>query len=644
MTGALTCLSITVSAGTVTFGGNGSLAISGSMTLLAGTVWSNTGTVTFNSTATGRTITTNGVAISGAITFNGTGGAWTLGSALSNGGSINVSAGTLSTSASNYNITTAGIFTVNGGTLTLNGSTLTVTRGQGQAFTYSSGTVNAGTSTISFTGSPNANFIGGSRTYYNVTWASTISSAQIQDGGNTFNNITMTGRTSAGVNRLFISGNQTINGTLTLSAGTNATMRTFVRSDFTGTARTLTCAAVASLTDIDFRDITIAGAAAPVSGTRLGNCGGNSGITFGAGVNKYWNLAAGGNWGGAIGWATSSGGTPAINNFPLAQDACFFEATGLNSGATVTINGDYNIGAINMSARTGNTMTLATSTSSPEIYGNWTNGTGTTLSGTGLIIFCARTTQTITAAGKTFTQALAINAPSGVVTLQDALTTSSSGALSGALILSNGTLDLNGKTLTLSDTTTTAVFITLTGTKNLTFNGGSLVIATSGTTAFNNSVPTGFTTTAGIGTGTISLTSASAKTFVGGGSTFNCTLNQGGAGALTITGSNTFSNITNTYNATGATSILFTAGTTSTFTDWSANGASGNLLTIGSVTAASHTLSKASGTVNANFLSISRSNATGGAVWNPGLDSINGGNNTGWTFPPSTGNFMAFFM
>jgi hypothetical protein len=34
------------------------------------------------------------------------------------------------------------------------------------------------------------------------------------------------------------------------------------------------------MSDVDFRDITIAGAAAPLTGTRLGNCKGNSGITF----------------------------------------------------------------------------------------------------------------------------------------------------------------------------------------------------------------------------------------------------------------------------------------------------------------------------------------------------------------------------
>ena len=638
------CLDINVSAGTVTF--SGAATISGSMTLLAGTVWSS-GNITFNSTSTGRTVTTNGVEFVGAVTFNGVGGGWTLGSALSARNNIAVFAGTLDTSVSNYSITVSAIgvpgafVNVNGGALILNNSVVS-SAGTG-GFTYISGTLNTGTSTINLSNAT-TQLLGGGRTYYNVSFTSTALTTASITGANTFNNLTIAARAASGIGAVSFAANQTISGTFTVSAGTNASFRTFLLSNTIGTARTLTCAAISTLSDVDFRDITVAGAAAPVSGTNLGDCKGNSGITgFPAAKTVYWNLAGNNNW-SATAWATSAGGSVAANNFPLAQDTAIFTSTSPATGATTTVNGNWNIGTIDMSARTSNTMTLATGTTTPAIYGNWINGTGTTLSGTGQITFGGRTTQTITAAGITFTQGFTIDSPAGTVTLQDALTTSRAAA--GAVTLTNGTLDLNGQTLTLS-ATATATFLTATGTKNLTFNGGSLVLAASGTTAFNNAVPTGFTTTAGTGTGTISLTNASAKTFVGGGSTYNCTLNQGGAGALTITGSNTFSDITNTYSATGATSILFTAGTTSTFTNWNASGASGNLLTIGSVTAASHTLSKASGTVNADFLSISRSTATGGAAWYAGANSTDGGNNTGWIFTaaPSGGNsnFFALF-
>jgi hypothetical protein len=115
---------------------------------------------------------------------------------------------------------------------------------------------------------------------------------------------------------------------------------------------------------------------------------------------------------------------------------------------------------------------------------------------------------------------------------------------------------------------------------------------------------------------------------------------------LTITGSNTFNDITNTVQPA---SILFTAGTTSTFSSFSLSGTAGNLITIGSVTGASHTLSKASGTVSSDYLSISRSTATGGAGWYAGANSTDGGNNSGWIFtaPPapsgSNSNFLMFF-
>jgi hypothetical protein len=247
------------------------------------------------------------------------------------------------------------------------------------------------------------------------------------------------------------------------------------------------------------------------------------------------------------------------------------------------------------------------------------SGTGNTFNGTGI--------QTIRSNGRTVDIPITQNGSGGTLRLLDSLTMGSLRTFT----LTNGTLDLNGNTLTVGST---GSFTTATGTKNITFNGGILVCPAATVTAFNNAQPTNFTTTAGTGTGEIRLTAATAKTFVGGGSTYNCTLSNNGAGALTITGSNTFTTLA---NGVQPTTFTFTAGTTTTVTNWSVSGTAGNLVTINSATAAAHTLSKASGTVSADYLSITNSTATGGATWYAGANSTDVSGNTGWIFtaPPS---------
>jgi hypothetical protein len=660
-TGALTCNDITVSAGTVTFavGTTPTFAISGSMSLAAATVWNIFGSgvlTTFNATSTGKTITTNGAQVT-RFDFNGVGGGWTLGGALTlktaSNTVLSVTAGTFNTG--NYNITSTGTngsdaIVISGSTartVNLGSSTISIAGGGSStlpwdATTTTNLTFSAGSSTITFT-SANAFMAGGGLTYNNVSWTSTgLSIAPGLSGNNTFVNLSLSGRTSsAGLGNFTLSGNQTITNTLTLSAGTDATYRTLLKSDAIGTTRTLTVNSFAAgSADWDFQDITIAGAAAPISGTRFGDCKGNSGITFGAGVTKYWNLAAGGNW-SATGWATTGGGTPAINNFPLAQDTCIFQSTGLNSGATVTISASYNIGTIDMSARTSNTMTLAYNAGA-TLYGNWINGTGTTLSGTSNATFSGRNIQTITSAGKTFTPVIFVSSPSGTVQLADPFTCSNNGS---TFYLTYGTLDLNGKTLTLSGATSQFTTSVTSTTRNLTFNGGTLVLAGSGT-AYNG-VATGFTTTAGTGTGTISLTSASAKTFAGAGATYNCTLNQGGAGTLTISGSNTFNDITATYTATGATTITFTNATTTTVAAFTATGTAGKLLTLNNVTAGGTTavvaLTGGGSVTTPDYLNVKdlsftpfTTNGTAPYKWYAGANSTNSGNNSGILFAAAT--------
>lgn len=267
-----------------------------------------------------------------------------------------------------------------------------------------------------------------------------------------------------------------------------------------------------------------------------------------------------------------------------------------------------------------------------SIYGSLTVSTGMTVSASASTLTFAATsgTKTITTNGKTLDFPITFNGVGGTWQLVDNLTV-------GARIvdLTNGTLDLNGKIFTVGNT-----FRVNAGTKNITFNGGTLLITTGGT-AFNLLSAANFTTTAGTGTGKISLSAAGTKTFSGNGGVYNCTLEQAGAGAVTISGSNTFTTISNSVQPT---TFTFTSGTTQTVTNFNVSGTSGNLVTINASSTTNAILSKSSGIIDVSYCSISRSTATGGARWQAYTTNgnVNGGNNSGWKFSAFSGNGLFF--
>jgi len=562
MTGNLFCQDLTVSAGTVTFaqGTSPSLSLYGSMSLLPDTVWSAFMGITFSSFVTGRTITTNGVTLTNVtIIFNGVGGGWTLGSNFTTTGTLTLTAGTLNTSTSNYTLSATSVSinsTSSAKGLILNSSI--VNTASFSAPTTTNFTFNAGSSQINLTATTSSIVVAATGlTFNNVSFTSTGASTLTISGANTFNTLSFVGRFNTGVNRATFSANQTIS-TLTLNAGATAAYRTMLQSDVIGTPRTL---AVTTLTagaaDYDFRDIAVTGAAAPLSVTRAGDCKGNSGITFPAPKTVYYRATGSGSWGVASpgSWSLTSGGALDNTAFPLAQDTAVFPAaTYPASGSTTTIPSNYNIGTIDMSLRTTNTMTLATTTGTLTIYGNWINGTGITLSGTTLTTFCGRGSQTITSAGKTFTQRFDISTPGGSVILQDAIVLSNT--TSNVISLTTGTFDANGYAVTFSATLGVTGFGTAFGgtqAKTLAIGLGTWTLAGSGVPW--NISGSNLTVT---GTGTISLTSASAKSFTGGGIQTYPTLNQGGTGTLTVADSNRFAAIT----ATTAGTVRLTSGTT----------------------------------------------------------------------------------
>jgi hypothetical protein len=655
ITGGNRCKALTIAgpaSGNVTLAGSTALFIHDDITLPAsGLTRTYTGAITLSGTGAGKTITTNGVTLTSSITVNGVGAEWALADAWNSATfSISVTNGSFDTA--NYNLTFGTLSSGNKNARTINFGSSTVSLGGNVILgTLGSERSNlsfaAGTSQINFSSNSGVTFSGNNQTFYNVSFTSTSLTSATINGTNTFNNLSVAGRTSAGIANIALSADQTINGTLTLSAGTNATMRTFVRSNLIGTTRTLTCAAVAALTDIDFRDITIAGAAAPVSGTRLGDCKGNTDITFVAGANKYWNLSgASHNW-SSTAWATSSGGAVSNDNFPLAQDTCIFEAGSPDSGATLSLNGvSYNIGTIDMSARTTNTITLGIGIATPSIYGNWINGTGVTAVGTGVMTFAGRGSQTLTSAGRTFTQAFTIDTPGGSVTLQDAFETNRS--TSSAVKLDSGTFDANNYNVTLSGSLG-GFSSSNANTRTIAVGSGTWTIPGS-STAWSTNTSVNLTVT---GTGTISMTSASSKTFGGGGSTqySGITLNQGGAGTLTISGNNTFANITNTYSATGATTLNFGT-TTQRVANFTATGTAGKVLTIQGSSATSpctliYTGIDEATAANTDYLTLTGVRAYPLAdTWYAGDNSTNNGS-LGWSFEATpvvvTSNFFLLF-
>lgn len=610
--------------------GSAGITIYGGVTVTAFASRTFNGTITF-STANSVILNFGSMTFtSSTFTFNG-GGTWTLGSALTNAAGITLVSGTLDTSSSgNYSLTTTGI-SLGAGTkaLNLNASTVTLSATTPVSFLSSSTgfTFNAGTSQINCS-STSPTFDGGNFTFYNVTFTSTSITTCSITGTNTFNNLRFSGRATTGLSTITFSNNQTINGSLTVVAPTTSgSSRYNFQSNVFGFPRTISVSGSASFTDTDFRDITNSGTT--WTGTRLGDAGGNSGITFDTPKTVYWNLAGSNNW-NANGWATSSTGTPATTNFPLAQDTAIFTDTSPVASSTITLNVAYNLPTIDFSGRS-NTLTFATGTISPIAYGSITLSSAITLTGTGTITWRHRSgTATITSVGRTWTQRLAFACIGATTEFGDAF--SSTNTLTHSYgTLTNTTYNITATTFDSNNSNTRALNLG-SGTWTMTAGGGTSVWTVATTTGL----------TLNSGNSTISLTSATAKTFYAFGTYYN--INQGGAGTLTINGTSTFNNITNTIQPT---TILFTSATTYTFQNFSLSGTSGNLVTIITNTSGSFaTITKSSGTVSCDYLSIQDIHATGGASWYAGTNSTDVSGNLGWIFtapPISAGNFFMLF-
>lgn len=339
-------------------------------------------------------------------------------------------------------------------------------------------------------------------------------------------------------------------------------------------------------------------------------------------ADRYW---VGGNdtWDATAGtkWATTSGGTGGAA-VPTSSDDVYFDANSASAyvwlGAGVTPCGSLDFTGFTGEFEYGNV----------DVYGDLTLDPGTTytLDGSNTEYFSMEGTgsHTITTNGVTIPSRFTVVTATGTYTLQDDL------VCDRLVSISEGTFDANDHDVTAD------YFFAGTSSPTIYMGSGTWEATTS---SASNVFNTSSTLTLDAGTSTFKATGSgsNAKTFSGAFSSASCrTFNRVEIETDNLTfnlGANFTINelILNTAGFANATKI--TSGRTITVTDFDTNGYAGNLVKLTSVTAASAaTLSKASGIISEDYLSLQDMTATGGATWYAGQHSTNVSGNTGWIF------------
>lgn len=350
-------------------------------------------------------------------------------------------------------------------------------------------------------------------------------------------------------------------------------------------------------------------------------------------ANRFW-VAGTGNWSNSntANWSASSGGAGGAS-VPTTTDNVIFDSLSNATAYTVTVTTNtFTSISLTVGAPASGQVSF-TGAFSISISGstNMSGGTaGINWMHTGNFSQGASGSGTITSNGIIFGGGFIRN-QGGTATLGDDL------QCVGQITATTGTFNANNKNITASSIACSSGTLTL-GSGTHTLTGTGTVFNITGTA----------TITASTGTIKCTNTANTAITFAGGGKTYNNVWFSRGAStaSITISGSNTFTDLKD--DGTVAHSINFTISTTQTVSTFTVSGTAGNLITIQSTSGGTpFSLSKSSGIVSVDYLSIKDSDATGGAAWYAGANSVNTSGNTGWIFtvPPivAEGAFL-FFM
>jgi hypothetical protein len=593
---------------------------------ISGWTYSGSGAVNLSSTsATQLNVNFGGVSV-GQVRCNGTGGSWKLTGNLVTNAALSFNPST-TFDANGFNVTAATfgvgsspvVLTMGSGTWTLTGNNATIwnfttltgntiTHGNPVVCNYSGST---GTRVIDHGGT--AGTLAGA-----VAFNITAGSDTVQTKGHIYaldltgfsGTWTISGTTNVYTNGLTAPAAVTVptSGTLSLNWTTSSSLTSNGKTwgcgiTINGSGGTVTladdlvCTGAFSLTlggfDANGKNVTVKTFASSTAVRSLAMGTGTWTITGNAATVVNVNATS----------LTVISSTPLLLNYSGSTGTRTISATSLLD-VTVTAGSDIVTlivaGSVRSLAFDGFTGTWNIPASS-NVFGNLTitsNSSGMTVGASSNTLTFGATsgTKTITTAGKTLDFPATVNGVGGTVQFADNFTLGTTRTLT----LTNGTLDLNGKNVSVGKFASNN-----SNTRTLTMGNGTLALTGTGT-VWNTATVTNLTLTPG--TCAVSLTGT----------------------AATIAGSPTFYSFTKT--VTTADTLTFTDGITVTVTNsLTLQGASGQLLTLAGSGTSGWTLAVPA-TQSISHVSVSYSTATGNSALAASSDSINGGNNVNWIF------------
>jgi len=349
-------------------------------------------------------------------------------------------------------------------------------------------------------------------------------------------------------------------------------------------------------------------------------------------ANRYW-VGGTGTWDTTTThWSSTSGGASGAS-VPTSADNVFFDSNSSSASYSVAINTASTPAclALSISGPSSGTLTYGTTSYGVNVSGALTIAATGVSAANGYFYLLATTSTTITTNNVTI----------DTIECHGSTTYTLGSAFNGKVYIgtAGSSTTFNTGNFNVTCSAATASILGVSGATASIFTGGTSTLTFSGISSTFNA-----TNMTSISAASCTFNFSGTNTVLAGnGFTYGTVNNAGSSKTFTISGSNTITTLANTVQPT---TFKFTSGTTQTVTNFNVSGTSGNLVTIiSSTSGTAATLSKASGTVSSNYLSIQDSTATGGAAWYAGANSTNVSGNTGWIFSaPATnrGNFLMF--